>query len=61
MTDIASNRNPVAALVAAPDRVLEPHCVQCGERLAIEPAPARPEARPTLCADCGLEGVPHTD
>jgi formylmethanofuran dehydrogenase subunit E len=35
-------------------------CTQCGERLPHEPARGR-VAKHSLCADCALDGLPHTD
>lgn len=36
-------------------------CAQCGERLPHEPTRGRAVAKRSLCADCGLDGLPHTD
>jgi hypothetical protein len=44
------------ALVTAP---MQPRCVQCHDPLSVERAAARANA--ALCADCALDGMPHTD
>jgi formylmethanofuran dehydrogenase subunit E len=38
---------------------VEPRCTQCREVLPVERAAARANA--ALCADCALDGMPHTD
>lgn len=37
----------------------EPRCVQCHDPLPVERAAARKNA--SLCTDCALDGMPHTD
>lgn len=37
----------------------QPRCAQCDDPLPVERASAR--VKGTLCADCALDGMPHTD
>jgi formylmethanofuran dehydrogenase subunit E len=46
---------PITILTAS----TEPRCVQCHEVVTVERAAARANA--ALCADCALDGMPHTD
>jgi hypothetical protein len=45
-----------ATIVVAP---LQPRCTQCHDPIPVERAAARKNA--SLCTDCALDGMPHTD
>jgi formylmethanofuran dehydrogenase subunit E len=45
-----------APIITAPP---QPRCAQCHDPVPVERAATRANA--TLCADCALDGMPHTD
>jgi len=52
-------REPEPLSAAVVTSQVQPHCAQCREPLPAGRAEVRANA--ALCADCALDGMPHTD